>query len=86
MSITYKIWTAPSTGETRIYLQGVYGQRGAKVWIEKQTPDAFGSDWTVRASADYGADLRAVKNEAADRAEAKFGRRSTFAAICSSLS
>ena len=81
MAITLKTWTHPATGEVRIYLQGVIGQRGAKVWIAQQAADAFGSDWFIQARADWAADLRGVKNEAAEQIESMYGRKVLFAEL-----
>lgn len=44
---TFAAWTHPKTGEVRIYVNNLPGQRSAKVWIAKQEADSFGDEWTV---------------------------------------
>ena len=45
---TLSTWTHPTTGATRIYINNLPAQRAAKLWIEEQPVDAFGSDFTIK--------------------------------------
>lgn len=49
---SFSKWTHPATGAVRVYVSGLGGQRGAKIWIEEQAADAFGSTVAIRARAD----------------------------------
>lgn len=48
---TFSTWTHPTTGQVRVYISGLAGQRGAKIWAEACAVDAFKSDFVIRASA-----------------------------------
>lgn len=48
---TFSTWTHPATGQVRVYVSGLAGQRGAKVWAEACATDTFGSDYKLMSSA-----------------------------------
>ncbi|WP_368646855.1 hypothetical protein [Castellaniella ginsengisoli] len=45
-------WTHPSTGAQRVYISGLAAQYGAKVWVEQQPIDTFGSDFIIKARSE----------------------------------
>ena len=48
---TFNTWTQPTTGAVRVYISGLAGQRGCKIWAEQCAVDAFKSDFVLRSSA-----------------------------------
>jgi len=48
---TFSTWTHPATGQVRVYISNLPGQRGAKIWAEQCAVDAFKSDFVLRSSA-----------------------------------
>lgn len=51
---TLKSWTHPTTGEVRIYVSGLAGQRSAKVFVVAQAADSFGFEYDIRAQVPEG--------------------------------
>lgn len=51
---TFKSWTHPATGEVRIYISGLVGQRSAKVFVVGQSADEFGFEYDIRAQIPEG--------------------------------
>lgn len=60
---TFNIWTNPSTGKVRIYLNN-FGH--TKVWVEEQAPDCFGETYHIVAKNDNRnrSELSNIINEA----------------------
>lgn len=81
---TFKSWTHPSTGEVRIYITGLAGQKSSKVFVVAQAADSFGFEYDIRAQIPEGvyANRADLVNEA-ERAifEACQTRVKTFAAV-----
>lgn len=50
--VNFAKWVHPSTGAVRVYISGLGGQRGAKIWVEEQAADAFGCTLAIRARAE----------------------------------
>jgi hypothetical protein len=81
---TFKSWTHPSTGEVRIYISGLAGQRSAKVFVVAQEADEFGFEYDIRTFIPEGvyANRGDLVNEA-ERSifEAAGARVKTFAEV-----
>lgn len=73
---TFKTWTHPRTGAVRIYMNGVIGQSGAKVWAEHYPSEI--ADIQVKVSAGWAMNAAAVKDAAYDAIEAVIGRSGRF--------
>lgn len=82
--VTFKSWTHPSTGEVRIYITGLAGQKSSKVFVVAKDPDCFGFEFDIRAQIPEGvyANRADLVNEA-ERAifEACQARVKSFAAV-----
>lgn len=48
---TFSTWEHPTTGQVRVYISNLPGQRGCKIWAEACAIDAFKSDFILRSSA-----------------------------------
>jgi hypothetical protein len=48
---TFSTWTHPATGQVRVYVSNLAGQRGAKIWAEACAIDTFGSDYKLISTA-----------------------------------
>ena len=81
---TFKSWTHPATGETRIYISGLPGQKSAKVFVVAQAADSFGFEFDIRTQVPEGvyANRAELVNDA-ERAifEACQARVKTFSAV-----
>lgn len=81
---TFKSWTHPTTGEVRIYITGLIGQKSSKVFVVAQAADSFGFEFDIRAQIPEGvyANRADLVNEA-ERAifEACQARVKTFADV-----
>ena len=51
---TFKTWTHPTTGETRVYISGLAGQSSAKVWVQSCAADQFGFEYTIKTKVPEG--------------------------------
>jgi len=51
---TFNSWTHPSTGEVRIYISGLVGQKSSKVFVVPQPVDSFGFEFDIRAQIPEG--------------------------------
>lgn len=51
---TFKSWTHPTTGEVRIYITNLPGQRSAKVFVIAQSADSFGFEYDIRTQIPEG--------------------------------
>lgn len=51
---TFKSWTHPTTGEVRIYISGLLGQKSSKVFVVAQPADSFGFEYDIRAQIPDG--------------------------------
>ena len=51
---TFKSWTHPTTGEVRIYITGLLGQKSSKVFVFAQPADSFGFEYDIRAQVPEG--------------------------------
>jgi hypothetical protein len=65
---TFKTWTHPTTGEVRVYISGLAGQRSEKVWIQACEADSFGFEYTINAKIHEGS--YANRGDLIDAAEA----------------
>lgn len=45
---TFKSWAHPSSGEVRIYINGLSGQKSSKVFVVERAIDEFGFDYDIR--------------------------------------
>lgn len=81
---TFSTWTHPSTGQVRVYVSNLPGQRGCKIWAEECALDAFKSDFVLRSSAsNLNRSEQANLIDDAERAlnQAAQARVNTFAAV-----
>ncbi|MGB3290911.1 MAG: hypothetical protein WBA83_16690 [Burkholderiaceae bacterium] len=64
---TFSTWTHPANGTVRVYISGLAGQRGAKVWVEAQAADQFGFEYSINARVPEG--VHTNKNDLINDAE-----------------
>lgn len=57
---TFKTWTPPATGQVRIYISGLAGQRSAKVFATACAADSFGFEYDIRAQVPEGVYVRSA--------------------------
>ena len=70
--MTVKLSTWRKNDLVRVYVSGLSGQGYAdKVWFERQAPDTFGCNWTVKARV---AALTSANRDLADRASDLIGQ------------
>jgi len=48
---TFAKWTHPTTGQVRVYVNNLPMQGHAKIWIERQAPDTFGDELSIRVNS-----------------------------------
>ena len=49
--VTFNTWTHPTTGQVRVYISNLSGQRSCKIWAEQCAVDAFNSNFVLRSCA-----------------------------------
>lgn len=74
---TFKLWKHPKTGESRIYINGLVGQNGAKVWVERYPCGLV--NMQVKVYADWNMSKAPLKDAAYDAIEDIIGRSGKFA-------
>lgn len=81
---TFKTWTHPTTGQVRIYIAGLAGQRSAKVFVTARPADSFGFEYDIQAQIPEGVYARRADliNDAEQAIfEAAGARVKTFAEV-----
>ena len=75
--IKMSLWHHPKTGQARVYINNLPGQRSARVWVEQQPADSFGDELNVRVMSDAhtGGESRNLKNEVEAALTELAGRR-----------
>lgn len=52
--VEFKKWTTPASGQVRIYISGIVGQRSSKIFVVEKTVDQFGFEYDIVAQIPDG--------------------------------
>ena len=74
---TFKEWTNPKDSTARVYVDGLGGQRGCKIWAERCAVDSFGSDFVIKTFASNlnKSEQGNLANDAEQAIDAALGKR-----------